>query len=293
MPSDYRYKPFDDVLEPVAISGETHIIPINSPYTIRLHEIPVKDDPSSLSLTIDGVSASEVAANPAQGEFWPDYSTGADGDENWNTGLIQFNAADAGKTVVANYNGMGSLVSAEYHGRQLFTSSGTFTVPKGVRQVFVSGCGGGGAGGEGFYDGESGAAGMGFGGGGGGSACAFKQALTVVSGQSYTITIGNGGVGNPNAGANTAGGASSFGALLTLAGGGKASALAGGASGGAYGSNGQDGGVGGLTGGAGGTIFGSGAGGNNAGSGFGSGGGGGWYCAAGKNGSKGFILVEW
>jgi glycyl-tRNA synthetase alpha subunit len=32
----------------------------------------------------------EVAATPGAGEFRPDYSTNADGDEDWNTGLIEF-----------------------------------------------------------------------------------------------------------------------------------------------------------------------------------------------------------
>lgn len=111
MPSDYRYDPFNNIAEPVPITGETHIIPSNSPYTIRLKEVPVKDSPSTVSLTIAGVSAVEVAADPAAGEFRCDYTTGADEDDNWNTGLIQFNAADAGKTVVVSYNGMGTLAS--------------------------------------------------------------------------------------------------------------------------------------------------------------------------------------
>lgn len=109
--NDYRYNAYDDVLEPVAITGETHIIPSNSPYTIRLCEVPEKADPSSISLTIAGVTASEVAAEPAAGEFWPDYSTSADGDTNWNTGLIKFNASDAGKTVAVSYSGIGTLAS--------------------------------------------------------------------------------------------------------------------------------------------------------------------------------------
>ena len=184
MPSDYRYDPFNNIAEPVPITGETHIIPSNSPYTIRLKEVPVKDSPSTVSLTIAGVSAVEVAAEPAAGQFRCDYTTSADSDDNWNTGLIQFNAADAGKTVVAAYNGMGSLVSAAYHGFQLFTASGTFTVPKGVDKVYLTGCGGGGAG----YGGT-------------------------------TPTV-------------TAGGATSFGSLLTLSGGGAGTATAQGASGG-------------------------------------------------------------
>ncbi len=161
MPSDYRYDPFNNIAEPVAITGETHIIPSNSPYTIRLKEVPVKESPSTVSLTIGGgVVATEVAADPAAGEFRCDYTTGADEDDNWNTGLIQFNAADAGKTVIAAYNGMGSLVSAAYHGFQLFTASGTFTVPKGVTAVYVTGCGGGGGGGSGSGDSDNGYGGI-------------------------------------------------------------------------------------------------------------------------------------
>ena len=142
--NDYRYNPFSDALEPVARTGEAHIIPSNSPYTIRLKEVPLKESPSTVSLTIGGVVGVEVAADPAAGQFRCDYTTSADSDDNWNTGLIQFNAADAGKTVVAAYKGMGSLVSAGFHGFQLFTASGTFTVPKGVDKVYLTGCGGGG-----------------------------------------------------------------------------------------------------------------------------------------------------
>lgn len=295
--NDYRYNAFNDVLESVAITGETHIIPSNSPYTIRLCEVPDKTDPTSISLTIAGVAASEVAAEPAAGEFWPDYSTSADSDTSWNTGLIQFNAADAGKTVVANYNGMGSLVSVDYRGSQLFTESGTFTAPKGVTKVRITGCGGGGGSTGGAYDdpnyfyGASGA---------GGAAC-IKTAITVVPGQSYAITVGAGGSAGTKLTSGGAGGTTSFGALLSLAGGG----------GGSYSSTG--GGAGGSAGGAGGSaglekntlfgyggscIFGShtvyrGRGAGVAGSNYGSGGAGGYYNQAGAAGSQGFILVEW
>ena len=108
---DYRYNPFLNALEPVAITGESHVIPTNSPFTIRLAEVPLKESPSTVSLTIAGIAGVEVAAEPAAGEFRCDYTTGADQDDNWNTGLIQFNAADAGKTVVAAYSGIGTLAS--------------------------------------------------------------------------------------------------------------------------------------------------------------------------------------
>jgi len=51
-----------------------------------------------------------VAAQPAQGQYWPDYNTTAHGVADWNTGTILFNAADAGKIIYASYNGIGTLV---------------------------------------------------------------------------------------------------------------------------------------------------------------------------------------
>lgn len=313
MPSDYRYDPFNNIAEPIAITGETHIIPSNSPYTIRLAEVPVRESPSTVTLTIAGIAATEVAAEPAAGQFRCDYTTGADEDDNWNTGLIQFNAADAGKIVVAAYNGMGCLVSADYRGHQLFTASGTFTVPKGVTTVYVTGCGGGGGGGGAKGDGDT----VGRGGGGGGGACAIKTAITVAPGQSYAVTVGN--AGSAGATAPTAGGAggtSSFGALLSLSGGGGGGVgnLGSGAGGSAGNSYASAGGVFGTfqdygspaMGGSG--VFGVGCSnfsvnaGNytisgSVGSGFGSGGGGTYAYtgngAAGGAGKQGFILVEW
>ena len=246
MPKDYRYNPFDDVAEPVQCI-ETHVIPMNSPFVIRLNEVPVKDSPSTLTMTIGGVTATEVAAAPASGEFRPDYSTGANDDTEWNTGTIQFNSADAGKTVLVSYNGMGTLVSVNTpRNFQLFTSNGTFTVPPFVEKVYVTGCGGGGGGGGTAAKG----AGDGGGAGGGGAACALKQLLVVTPKVSYSVTIGNGGGGGRgseryNIG-GASGGASSFGALLSLGGGGGGGggeALSGGASGG---SGGGKGGIGGA-----------------------------------------------
>jgi|GEM_PF-3452923 len=151
MPHDYRYDPFNDVSEAINITGETHVIPNNSPYTIRLKEVPKKDTPSSISLTIGGSAANEVSAAPASGEFWPDYSTKADSDDSWNTGTILFNAADAGKTVVVSYTGTGTLVDIEktckLHGCNIFTSSGIWTCPEEIEHVNVLLVGGGGGGG--------------------------------------------------------------------------------------------------------------------------------------------------
>ena len=109
---DYRYNPWEDVLEIHNISGERHTIPTSSPYTIRLNEVPQKTDPTSLSVVVNGQVFTEVAATPEQGQFFPDYRADVSGDANWNRGSLLFNAADAGKTVVVSYRGMGTLNDA-------------------------------------------------------------------------------------------------------------------------------------------------------------------------------------
>ena len=107
--ADYRYDPFLGAYNIRAISGETHVIPSKSPFTVRLNEVPQKTEPSSLIVKFNtGVVLTEVAAQPAQGQFWSDYNTKEGSD--WNTGTLLFNAADAGKIIVVNYNGMGSLL---------------------------------------------------------------------------------------------------------------------------------------------------------------------------------------
>lgn len=108
---DYRLNPWTNVMEIKAISGETHQIPTSSPYTVRLNEVPQKTDPSTLKVSYSGGSQlTEVAATPEAGQFWPDYNTTSHGVEDWNTGTLLFNAADAGKTVTVSYNGIGALV---------------------------------------------------------------------------------------------------------------------------------------------------------------------------------------
>lgn len=288
-PEDYRYDPFQDALQDVSIVNEEHVIESNSPYTVRLDELPKRESPSSMSvrlkaelgedldasetgidlassaqaswfaagdvITVDseqmlvsGVSGAtltvtrgyngttaathasgaavfgkvfaEVAADPSQGQFWPDYTTEADGDEKWNTGTLKFNSADAGKKVAISYRGMGALMDGRALGLRclVFTSSGVFVVPPRVYTVYVTMCGGGGGGGRGsgYY-------------GGGGAQCWIKQPVSVSPGDSITVTVGAGGTGKTSSDGNgTAGGTSSFGSLLSAAGGASASGAAGG-----------------------------------------------------------------
>lgn len=122
-PSNIRINPFvgDGGTTTYINLTETHIIPSVSPYVIRLNEVPEKQDPSNIRAvwvdsTTGAVTASaltEVAATPAAGEFRPDYSTKADGNDNWNTGLIEFSSSDAGKIVQISYTGVGTLAAVQ------------------------------------------------------------------------------------------------------------------------------------------------------------------------------------
>ena len=115
---------------------------------------------------------------------------------------------------------MGAIVpgGSGNHGYQLFTSSGTFTVPAGVTRLNVRAIGGGGGGGGGGT--TSASTTTQYGGGGGGPGGVTEAAIPVTAGEALTVTIGAGGAGG-----------------------------AGGAAGGNAGSSGNNGGVSSLTGG--------------------------------------------
>lgn len=189
------------------------------------------------------------------------------------------------------------------HGRQIFTSIGSWTCPAGVSTVYVTGAAGGGGGAVASYT-----ATFVYTGGGGGSGDATRTvALTVVASQVYSILIGAGGAqGAVGSATSIASGGTT---LLTLAGGYPGTYDFGGLAGGNYGAAGAPGiaaaatdsqwlpgGVGGgnVAGGVGGqgdTALGGGGGI------FGGGGVGGLINAttagAGGAGGSGFILLEW
>lgn len=107
---DYRFDPFENTFNIKKIYDEYHVIPSNSPYTIRLAEVPQKTSPTTMQVKFqNGALLTEVSEEPAQGQYWPDYLTTEHGIEGWNTGTLKFSAADAGKTVRVTYNGMGTL----------------------------------------------------------------------------------------------------------------------------------------------------------------------------------------
>jgi hypothetical protein len=189
------------------------------------------------------------------------------------------------------------LFSLLPHGKQLFTSSGTWLCPTNITTVYLSGVtGGGGGGGGGGYGGGSG--------GGTGGFIYGTSPLTVVPGTSYTITLtgGSGGAGGVSGNSNGVAGTSaslSFGNLYTFAGGpGGAGGVLGGGPDGLAGTSGYGIGTAGTigsagAGGAGGVnqtaVYLGGSGGGGGGGGNGGGGGGG----NGGAGAPGFLIVEW
>lgn len=117
-PSNYRYDAYSDIPANITLT-ERHLVPAISPYIVTLAEVPVKSAPSTISVkyisdissgvAIYGELLTEVSATPVTGQYYPDYHTNADNDENWNTGQILFAAADAGKMVEVTYLAKGTL----------------------------------------------------------------------------------------------------------------------------------------------------------------------------------------
>lgn len=219
---NYRLNPFTGAMNAVLIADEEHVVPTVSPYWIRLTEVPLKETPSSMKVYrwngSSWVQMSEVAASPASGQFWPDYSAAPNGDTEWNTGLLLFSSAQAGARVKVSYKGTGMAVTAEteemLHGVYRFATAGDYSwkCPYGLTKVYVTAVGGGGV--AGLSDAGEGVAG----GKGGNGYSYFKEAVTVTPGTTYSIHVGAGGRRNPSTPSIiTSAEDTTLGALLTAA----------------------------------------------------------------------------
>lgn len=194
---------------------------------------------------------------------------------------VQFVAPGSSGNVLAS-NGTtwsSTTIQTGFSNVQVFTSSGTFTVPAGITRAKVTVVGGGG----------SGASGVGGGGGGGGTAIEIVTGLT--PGGTVTVTVG--GVA----------GTSSFGAYCSATGGATVTSIVGGAggvgSGGDINLSGSGGGGGGT--GSGFSVYGTGGSSSFGGGGYGAvnsvGGNGGNYGGGGAGGggvgAGGVVIVEY
>ncbi|NTG07273.1 glycine-rich domain-containing protein [Rhizobium rhizogenes] len=129
-------------------------------------------------------------------------------------GLFWLNTADNNTTNPESGGANWTAVST-IHGRQISTSSGTFTTPSGVYK-FRARLWGTGGGGGGSIIGAPAVGKPGYGGGG----CGYTdKIISTTPGTTYTITLGVGGTAGASSGGNGgAGGASSFGAILSVTG---------------------------------------------------------------------------
>lgn len=127
-------------------------------------------------------------------------------------------------TGISITNGAGAITvtsTVAPTGSQVFTTSGTFTIPANVTSVKVTVIGGGGGGGA--ANGDPGCGGA-SGGGGGGGGVAIRQVTGLTPGNTVTVTVGGGGTGGTT-GVGGSGSTSSFGAHASAtAGGGGGSA---------------------------------------------------------------------
>jgi hypothetical protein len=134
------------------------------------------------------------------------------------TSAVQFIAPGAsGNFLTSNGTSWVSTSTTLYAGAksQIFSSSGSFTVPAGISSLKVTVIGGGGGCASNTYWGTT------ANGGYGGMAIGY---ISVTAGSSYSITVGNGGNGATSTTSSTttatAGGSSSFSTLISATGGG-------------------------------------------------------------------------
>lgn len=79
------------------------------------------------------------------------------------------------------FTSLDQVLINSFGGHQMFTENGTFVVPSGITEIYISACAAGGQGGSGS-------------GGAAGKAGEFimRERLTTVSGETFTITVGDG-----------------------------------------------------------------------------------------------------
>lgn len=263
---------------------------------------------SYVKITPSGATASAAFVANLTGVTWNDaYGGYYDGSGNlhvFDEGLAVSSGALASAKTELGYS------SGYSYGprNKTFTASGTFVVPTGVSEVWVTGCAAGGNGTAGDSGGNNGGVG-----GRMGQFC-VKQKVAVTSGASITVTIGAVGANTTFGGSITLGygtngggnsgflsGSSGATSGLQQGGGGGSSSpipytgLAGSAGATGIGAGGS-GGVNGGGGGGGGNNLGGAGGAGGAGNNYGAGGGGGGAGVtggAGGAGGPGIITVEW
>ena len=143
-----------------------------------------------------------VNSNSANIYVTPDNDQTTEGPETFQLKLYTDSARTVNVATTSNItiNDTSQTPANPLDGHQVFTSSGTFTVPSGVTKLAIYAVGGGGGG---AYD--SGGLTEAAGGGGG---VAWLNDISVTSGQQFSVSIGQGGTGAGTGGQGTGGGSS-------------------------------------------------------------------------------------
>jgi hypothetical protein len=201
------------------------VLEINKEYWV-IPEITVLNFPSKVGISAGAV----ISFYPSSGTDTGFTLESPDGDIFWNNVLYGAGAGTAASVAIAftdkitfYWSGfawltlpitgtMNTLTNNAYS--QLFTSSGSFTVPT-DNNLIVTVVGGGGAGGRLNWHGGAG--------GGGGGSIVFHEMSLITAGTVVTVTVGGGG--GATGGTGGAGGTSSFGSYLIANGGGGGSSI--------------------------------------------------------------------
>lgn len=136
--NNWRFNPFTEVTNDVAITNEIHTIGFDDDangYGIRLQEgikltgsLPFNTD-TDYTIVEDitgGSTFTEVprSTSPSVGQFRVDY----DANTYYSTSFIEFNASDNGKIVSVDYRGTGTIVKNRYQLSQVTTIPANLTI---------------------------------------------------------------------------------------------------------------------------------------------------------------------
>ena len=197
-----------------------------TPIVVTVGEIPAAPVASDISYCINE-TASALTATPLSGHtlLWHTVATGGTASTTAPTpvtsssGTVTYYVSQKNDTtgcegdrtaITINVDEVASpLVGTTITTKQVFTDIGStsWVAPSGVTELNYLVVGGGGGGGNGFDTG---------GGGGGAGGMVLTGTLNVIPGQSYSVTVGRGGIGGENIRSNRSGGAGNNSVFQTI-----------------------------------------------------------------------------
>lgn len=62
MSTNYRFDPYNDALEPLTVTDEIYRIPLTTPYTLKLDEVPYETSPSTMSMRLCDTTTAAITS---------------------------------------------------------------------------------------------------------------------------------------------------------------------------------------------------------------------------------------